>query len=242
MSGLGSRRRSIFTAGLVNTAAAGEQPKVTEDLRHAILAGDEPPGTLIPIDAVAQFFGVSQIPVREALKVLLGEGLVEHVPRIGYSVAKLGFAEFRELYDVRAALEVSVLRQAVLRATSEDDAEVRQTHEAMSAAMEADDERAYHAESRRFHMALIAPARMQRLTHMYEAAWNMTEPARPMSRVDTSGRQLFYDDHERMLSAFVARDAEELVRESQEHYEHLKSAIAAFRGDSEVFLPPISLL
>ena len=75
--------------------------------------------------------------------------------------------------------------------------------------MAAEDERAYHAESRRFHMALIAPARMQRLTHMYEAAWNMTEPARPMSRVDPGGRQLFYDDHDRMLAAFVARDAEE---------------------------------
>ena len=100
MSGLGSRRRSIFTSRLVNSAGEGEQPRVTEDLRHAILAGDEPPGTLIPIDAVAEFFGVSQIPVREALKMLLGEGLVEHVPRVGYSVAKLGFAEFRELYDV----------------------------------------------------------------------------------------------------------------------------------------------
>jgi DNA-binding GntR family transcriptional regulator len=231
----------MFTSGLVNTAADGEQPHVTEDLRHAILAGDEPPGTLIPIDAVAQFFGVSQIPVREALKVLLGEGLVEHVPRVGYSVAKLGFDEFRELYDVRAALEVSVLRQAVLRATADDDAVVRRTHEAMATAMRAGDERGYHAESRRFHMALIAPARMQRLTHMYEAAWNMTEPARPMSRVDTSGRQLFYDDHDRMLAAFVGRDADELVRESQDHYEHLKTAISAFRADPEVFRPPISL-
>ena len=171
----------------------------------------------------------------EVLEVLLGEGLVEHVPRVGYSVAKLGFAEFRELYDVRAALEVSVLRQAVLRATAEDDLRVQETHDAMRAAMEVDDERAYHSESRRFHMALIAPARMQRLGHMYEAAWNMTEPARPMSRVDTGGRQLFYDDHDRMLAAFVDRDAEELVRESQLHYEHLKTANAAFRADPEVF-------
>jgi DNA-binding GntR family transcriptional regulator len=184
---------------------------------------------------VAEFFGVSQIPVREALKVLLGEGLVEHVPRVGYSVAKLGFAEFRELYDVRAALEVSVLRQAVLRATTDDDAEVRRTHDAMASAMLAEDEKGYHAESRRFHMALIAPARMQRLSHMYEAAWNMTEPARPMSRVAPGGRQLFYDDHDRMLTAFVTRDAEELVRESQQHYDHLKIAIAAFREDSDVF-------
>jgi len=231
----GSRRRSIFTSRLVNTAAEGEQPRVSDDLRQAILAGDEPPGTLIPIEAVARFFGVSQIPVREALKELLGEGLVEHRPHIGYSVAKLSFAEFRELYDVRQALEASALREAVVHATVEDDELVRRTHAAMAATMRAGDERAYHAESRRFHMALIGPSRMQRLVHMYEAAWNMTEPARPMARVDVTGRAVFYDDHDRMLAAFIARDADVLARESQEHYEHLKAAIEVFGEDADVF-------
>ena len=69
----------------------------------------------------------------------------------------------------------------------------------------------------------------------------MTEPARPMARVDTGGRQLFYDDHDRLLTAFVARDAEALVREAGEHYDHLKTAISAFRTDPDVFRPPISL-
>lgn len=233
----GTRRRSIFTSRLVNTAGEGEQPRVADDLRLAILAGDEPPGTVIPIDAVAQFFGVSQIPVREALKVLLGEGLVEHRPHVGYSVAKLSFAEFRELYDVRQALESSALREAVVNATPDDDEAVRRTHAAMAAAMGCGDERAYHSESRRFHMALISPSHMQRLVHMYEAAWNMTEPARPMSRVDGTGRGVFYDDHDRMLAAFIARDAALLVSESQEHYEHLKSAIEVFRDDPDVFRP-----
>ena len=233
----GPRRRSIFTARLVNTAGAGEQPRVTDDLRGAILAGDEPPGTLIPIDAVAAFFGVSQIPVREALKVLCGEGLVEHVPHVGYSVAKLTFAEFRELYDVRQALESSALREAVRRATSEDDESVRATHAALLDAIEASDERAYHSESRRFHGALIAPARMDRLLHMYDAAWNMTEPARPMSRVEADHRTVFHDDHARMMAAFVARDADLLVAEAAAHYDHLKAAIEAFQDDPELFRP-----
>lgn len=237
MASTAPRRRSPFTSRLVNTAAEGEQPAVVEDLRHAILAGDEPPGTPIPIDAVARFFGVSPIPVREALKVLLGEGLVEHVPRVGYAVAKLAFAEFAELYDVRAALEASALRQAVLRATAADDVVVHETHAAMGRAMASGDERGYHAESRRFHVALIGPAGMQRLTHMYESAWNMTEPARPMSRVEAGGRSVFYDDHDRMLHAFVARDADTLVAESGRHFGHLREAIEAFRDDPDVFRP-----
>ena len=231
------RRRSIFTTRLVNSAADGEQPHVVDDLRHAILGGDEPPGTLIPIDAVATFFGVSQIPVREALKVLHGEGLVDHVPHVGYSVAKLTFTEFRELYDVRQALEASALRQAVRHATTADDDEVRASHRAMAAAVAAHDERTYHAESRHFHMALIAPSRMQRLLHLYEGAWNITEPARPMARVSDAGRALFHADHDRMLGAFIERDAPRLVAESQEHFEHLKEGIEGFRDDPDVFGP-----
>lgn len=229
----------MFTSKLVNTTVEGQQPHVAEDLRGAILGGDEPPGTLIPIDAVARFFGVSQIPVREALKVLLGEGLVEHVPHVGYSVAKLTFVEFRELYDVRQALEASALREAARRAGPDDDTHVRETHAAMAAAMLSGDERDYHAQSRRFHMALIVPSRMQRLVHMYEAAWNMTEPARPMSRVDGAGRAVFYDDHDRLLAAFIARDEQALVAESQEHFTHLKTAIEIFAGDPDVFRPHV---
>ncbi|CAB4722591.1 MAG: FCD domain-containing protein [Actinobacteria bacterium] len=238
MSSPSPRRRSIFTARLVNSAVEGQAPDVVDDLRRAILSGDEPPGTPIPIEAVSRFFGVSQIPVREALMVLLGEGLVEHVPHVGYSVAKLSFVEFRELYDVRQALEAAALREAVMHATLADDAVVREIHAAMATAMAAGDERGYHAESRRFHVALIAPARMQRLVHIYESAWNLTEPARPMSRVADTGRAVFYDDHDRMLAAFIARDAATLVAESLEHFSHLKSAIEVFRSDPDVFRQP----
>lgn len=233
----GSRRRSIFTARLVNSAVDGEQPRVVDDLRHAILGGDEPPGTPIPIDAVAAFFGVSPIPVREALKVLHGEGLVDHVPHVGYSVAKLTFTEFRELYDVRQALELAALREAVRHAAGTDDDVVRSSHAAMATAVAEGDARAYQLESRRFHMALIAPARMQRLVHMYEGAWNITEPAQPMSRVPDEGRESFHDDHDRMLEAFVARDAELLTAECSAHYDHLRQAIEGFRDDPDVFRP-----
>ncbi|MCD9196850.1 GntR family transcriptional regulator [Aeromicrobium wangtongii] len=232
------RRRSIFASRLVSSAPEGGQPRVLEDLRRAILDGDEPPGTVIPIDAVAAFFGVSQIPVRESLKILTGEGLVEHRPHIGYSVAKLRFEEFRELYDVRQALETSALRASVPLATSDDDALVGSVHEALAEATRRGDEKGYHSQSRRFHMALIAPSGMQRLLRMYESAWNVTEPARPMARVSDGGRSQFHADHDRMIDAFVARDAERLVTESAHHYEHLRAAIAGFADDPDLFLGP----
>lgn len=231
----GSRRRSVFTARLVNTTDGAGMPHVIDDIRRAILAGDEPPGTLIPIDAVAQFFGVSQIPVREALKVLTGEGLVEHTPHVGYSVAKLRFSEFLEFYEVRQALEAAALRAGVPFATAEDDERAAEAHRGLGGAIEDGNARGVHAHSRRFHLALIGPARMDRLIHMYESAWNMTEAATPMSRIAGEERDRLHAEHERMLAAFLARDADRLVAESAAHFQSLKRAIEVFRDDPDVF-------
>jgi len=234
---VGPRRRSVFTSRLVRTDDG--QPHVIDDLRRAILAGDEPPGTMIPIHAVARFFGVSQIPVREALKVLLGEGLVEHLPHIGYSVAKLTFVEFCELYDVREALERQALTHAVALAGPADHAEARRQHEQVAAALGGGDQRAHHTATRAFHLALIAPANMQRLVHMYENAWNMTEPARPMAHVESDDQRVLHDDHERILAAFERGDATALVAESQAHYAHLRAAVEPMRHDPDTFRSPV---
>jgi DNA-binding GntR family transcriptional regulator len=232
------RGRSGFTSRLVRSTGAGEMPHIESDLRHAILTGGQPPGTTIPIDDVAGFFGVSPIPVREALKTLLGEGLVEHRPHVGYSVAKLTFREFTELYDVRQALESAALRGAALRATRSDEDRVRAAHAQLVRAIELGDERAYDAGTRRFHLTLIAPSGMQRLIRMYESAWNITEPARPMSRVPEHDRAALHVEHERMVEAFVARDADAMLAQSDRHYAHLKDAIAHFADDPECFVHP----
>lgn len=231
----GPRRRSAFTARLENTSVEGSQPRVLDDMRTAILAGVEPPGTLIPIDAVAAFFGVSQIPVREALKILLGEGLVEHVPHVGYSVAKLSYREFRELYEVRLALEKAALVAAVDRAGPGDVEAARAALLETSTALDAGDDRGYHEATRRFHLSLIAPSGMQRLLRMYESAWNLTEPVRPMTHVGPAQRSAFAHDHDAMLEAFEARDATALVALSVEHYNHLLDGIEVLSGDHDVF-------
>jgi DNA-binding GntR family transcriptional regulator len=232
------RGRSGFTSRLVRTGGAGELPQVESDLRHAILTGEQPPGTTIPIDKVAGFFGVSAIPVREALKTLLGEGLVEHRPHVGYSVAKLTFLEFRELYDVRQALESAALRAATANATAADHEHIQTLHASLAGAIVCGDDREYAAATRRFHFALIEPSGLHRMLRMYESAWNITEPARPMSRVPAHERAGFHADHERMLAAYVARDADALIAESDRHYAHLKDAIAEFADDPACFADP----
>jgi DNA-binding GntR family transcriptional regulator len=203
------------------------QTEILGELRRVILAGDAPPGTPIPLDAVAQFFVVSPIPVRESLKTLIGEGLVDHEPRGGYRVAEVTRDELREFYVIREVLEAAALRGAVDRATAEDHERATAIHAGLAQALEDHDDRLYHRDSRRFHLALLAPSGMHRLLHMFELAWNVTEPAQPMSAVTDVERQRMHADHAAMLAAFVARDADELVRCSGAHYQRLERAVGS---------------
>lgn len=231
----GPRRRSALIARLADRPPAGAQTAVLDELRGIILDGGVPPGSAIPVDAVAAAFGVSRIPVREALMTLIGEGLVDHRPNGGYRVARMTAPEFREIYLVREALETAALRDSIALATAEDDEHARAAHRALDAAVAAYDGRLYHRESRRFHLALVRPCRMRRLLQLLEAAWNMTEPLQPMSHLDGVSRGQLHADHAGMLAAFCARDVAGLIAVCAEHHHRLQAAISALPRDTGLF-------
>jgi len=200
---------------------------IRDELRVVILAGLARPGAPINVDDVARRFGASRIPVREALKTLVGESLVDHEPRAGYRVAQLTRAELAELYLVRQALESAALAAAVRAATDEDDAEVAGAHRALSQAIAEHDARGRHVLSRRLHLALTGPCRMRRLLGMFESAWNITEPQQPMSHVTDEMTASLHDDHRVMVDAFHARDAAALLAASDAHYQKLQQVVAS---------------
>jgi DNA-binding GntR family transcriptional regulator len=100
------------------------------------------------------------------------------------------------------------------------------------------DPRAYHRESRRFHLALITPCRMHRLLHMFESAWNVTEPFQPMRYVPGPGRDQLHADHQEMLDAFTTRDAEALLAASGRHHQRLESVIAELPDHAGLIAEP----
>ena len=231
----GPRRRSILISRLADRPVGSLHSVILDELRGIILDGGVPPGSAIPVDAVAAAFGVSRIPVREALMTLIGEGLVDHRPNAGYRVAMMTAPEFSEIYLVREALETAALRASVALATADDHDEARDALGALDAAILAYDGRLYHRESRRFHLALIRPCRMRRLLHMLDAAWNMTEPLQPMSQLGGTERALLHADHAGMLAAFCAGDAERLTAVFADHHHRLQSAIGALPKDTGLF-------
>ena len=87
--------------------------QITARIREKILTGVYPPGSALLQDVIAAEFGVSKIPVREALSHLAGEGLVKIVGNRGAVVAALSPDEIMQLFETRAVLESYILRQAI---------------------------------------------------------------------------------------------------------------------------------
>ncbi|WP_432544058.1 GntR family transcriptional regulator [Kineococcus sp. SYSU DK002] len=196
-------------------------------IRSDIVEGIVPPGTALEVDVLAATHDVSRIPVREALMTLVGEGLVEHQPRRGYSVTRLADGELAELFGVRGTLELAALAVAVRLGGPADVAAARAAHDALQRAVDAGDERGYHHQSRAFHTALTRPSAMLRLLGVLDRTWDLTEPYRPMGDLGRDEARALHTEHEDMLTAFAAGDAERLLATAAAHQENLAARVRA---------------
>lgn len=221
--------------GLLSTGFEGSaQAAALEQLRSIILAGMAPPGAPINVDDVAARLMISRIPVREALKTLIAEGLVEHKDRGGFSVCHITRGELAELYMVREALEQAALRAAVERATVEDDLAVRRAYDDLTSSVDAHNGRRHQRGSKEFHFAMARACGMRRLLGMLEQAWNLTLPAQPMAYLSPQGQQALHDDHRAMVDAFLARDSDMLLAISALHYKRNQNIVKELPEDSRL--------
>jgi len=224
-----ARSRSAFIDLLQRPQGYMSGPQVVTELRRVVASGAVSPGSTIPLEEVAEFFEVSRIPVREALKTLVGEGLLEHQPRLGYTVTSLSAEELNELYLVRGALEAAALDVAVRRATARDDRRVEEAHAQLSHAIAEDDPALFQRSSRAFHEAMLQPCRMPRLLHMLDVAWNITEPVQTMVHVSDADRSQMHREHIELMEAYLARDAERLRTVAAAHQQHLMESLNDLR-------------
>ncbi|WP_198411860.1 GntR family transcriptional regulator [Microvirga flavescens] len=131
---------------------------VADALRQQILNGAFAAGFQLRQDALAEEFGVSRIPVREALMQLEAEGLVKIEPHKGAIVSELSTAEVEELFELRALLEPRLLRKSAPHLTSEDYARLNGILEEYSAELRADHVGRWGELNTEFHMLLYRHA------------------------------------------------------------------------------------
>lgn len=137
---------------------------IVDRLRKAILDGTHPSGTQLRQDALATGFGVSRIPVREALFQLEAEGLVTIVPHKGAVVSGLSIEEVNDVFDLRGLLEPRLLAASGPRLSDEDFERIERIQAAFMTAVKQRDIVRWGELNADFHMALYAQAGLPRTT------------------------------------------------------------------------------
>ncbi len=181
--------------------------RVTESIRNLILSGALPPGSRIGQETLAARFGVSRIPVRDALSRLESDGLVILKPSSGAWVARLDLAECIEIYKIRERLEPLALSEAVRLISDEDINALAALAEAIAVA---DNDEEFLRLDREFHLACYRAAGMRQLQSMAERFWNTTQHYRRLfiQTVDRSNSWVIHAEHRLMIDAIRRRDAE----------------------------------
>lgn len=100
---------------------AAPKQRVQDEIRRDIIFGSLPPGTRVTETALATKYGISRVPVREALRALEAEGFVESKPYAGSTVSKIPVDDAEDLFFVREALESATARRAARRAAAQFD-------------------------------------------------------------------------------------------------------------------------
>ncbi len=190
------------------------QEAVADALRDAIYLGELTHGTRLTQDNLAAQFGVSRIPVREALRQLESEGLVEITPHRGAVVSALTPQGLQEIYEIRIALESLAVSLAVPRVSEED----LEKLDALISEMDRQKVPTLWLErNREFHNALYAPAGRPRLCDLIETLRRNSERYLRIY-VGLMGRMgIAQEEHRRIVEACRQRDADAAVAALRTH-------------------------
>jgi DNA-binding GntR family transcriptional regulator len=180
--------------------------RVFEDLRAAIEAGEYPPGERLRTEALAERFGTSRTPVREALMLLEGAGLVAIEPRRGAVVRSFDPADLVDLYEVRAILEARAAQLAALRISPE----ALDQLDAICAQAEgvADDPEVLISANETFHRIVVEAAGSPRLVQALRAVTGIPRPFKTVFWTDASERARSLAAHREIAAGLRSGSAE----------------------------------
>ncbi len=205
--------------------------RVAESLRAALVSGRMAPGTTYSIPALAEQFGVSATPVREAMLDLVNEGIVAPVPNKGFRVVELTDAELDQITDLRRLLEVPTVgalagaidRMAINR--------LRALASAVSDAARRGDVVAYVEADRELHLALLAHGGNPRLVEM---VGRLRDQSRLYGLEQLAAEGVLVDsasEHLQLIDALESGDRRAAERVMAHHLDHVRGIWASSREE-----------
>ena len=181
---------------------------ITPEIRNLILSAVIRPGERINVKSLEKRFGVSHIPIREALRQLEAEGLVTLVPQRGAIAARVSAEELDDVYDLRRIIEPTVAARSAERATTEQRAAVSATLQRLEEVERAGEGQFFQTHWD-FHWALLAPGATDEIERVINHLWRTSERYIRLTRgaaVDEAHQQ-----HELMAKALMDGDGGSLA-------------------------------
>ncbi|SEP49123.1 DNA-binding transcriptional regulator, GntR family [Methylobacterium sp. ap11] len=186
-------------------------------IRDLIIEGELAPETRIHEGQLGQALGVSRTPLREALKFLASEGLIELVPGRGAVVRRLTPRDVRDMMDVLAALETTAARLACRRATEAEIAALRRLHDEMMAFYASRQRLEYYKRNQAIHAAIAALSGNAFLAATHEGIQSRLRRIRFVGNEEPRKWAGAVAEHEEMIAALEARDADRLAEVIARH-------------------------
>jgi DNA-binding GntR family transcriptional regulator len=190
---------------------------VVEHLRHLIVEAVLPPGTKLNERELCATLGISRTPLREALKVLAAEGLIEIAPNRGASVSTLSDTEIWETFELMSGLEAMSGELACQRITAVEVAEIVALHYTMLACKAKNDLPGYYSRNQAIHSKIIEASRNSVLTQTYWSLNRKLQALRFRSNFDLDKWDRAAHDHDEMIKALEARDGKRLAEILRQH-------------------------
>ena len=207
---------------------------VVDHLRRFIVEGLLEPGKKLNERELCETLGISRTPLREALKVLASEGLIEISPNRGASVLKMSEAELRETFELMSGLEAFSGELAAERITLSEIAEIKALHYAMLACRAQNDLPGYYSRNQAIHDKINEAARNSALRQTYVAVNRRLQALRFRSNFQTPKWDRAIGDHEQMLEALDARDGKRLSAILRHHLLEKRDAVLQVLGDESM--------
>jgi len=194
--------------------------EVVARIREMIFEGNLAVGERVPEKALCQRLAISRTPLREALKVLASEGLIELLPNRGARVARLTAEAVDEMFPVMGALEAVAGELACARITDVEIDEMRALHYQMAIHHKRGELKEYFAFNQRIHRKILEAAGNPTLAAIYGVLLGRIRMARYMANLLWERWDEAMAEHEQILDALAKRDGVRLSKVLRQHLEN----------------------
>ena len=214
---MAARKTTVIERMRATRPEQGLAHGISEQLQQLIYSGDIAPGERLNEAALALRMGTSRGPIREAIRMLTGIGLVVAVPNRGVFVRQISVREMLEIYALRALLFGFAAQQAAEHLGDEDRREFDQLLDGMDAACEAGDGQRYYVLNLRFHALVMAQCHNQRAQQAYEDHAKELHLYRRRYFDAKANMRRSNAEHRRLFEAIAQGTAERAYKLAQAH-------------------------